>query len=123
MRNRLSYIGLVLLVGTVGAQCAFAADLVVTPTSLFFAASQGTNAQPQVFYTYPSASVTTFNPTLTANVSWIMLSTANAGSVPNSIQVTVQVNSQAMAPGIYGGQVTVTQAGFTKSPQVVSVSL
>src|ERR1035438_6641186 len=102
---------------------ASAANLVLTPTNLSFVAVQGTNPAAQTVNAYPSIAGTTITPTFSSSVNWIVLSGAAAGSLTSSSNVFVSVNTLGLVPGFYNGQVTIAQAGYTKSPQVVGVTL
>ena len=102
---------------------ASAANLVLTPTNLSFVAVQGTNPSPQTVNAYPSVAGTAIAPTFSSSVGWISLSGASAGSLTSASNVFVAINTVGMTPGFYNGQVTISQAGYTKSPQVVGVAL
>jgi adhesin/invasin len=114
---------LVALTMVIGAVSAAASDLVITPNTLAFVAVQGTNPPSQTVNAYPSVAGTAIAPTFSSNVPWIALSGASAGSLTASMNVFVAVSTLGLGPGFYNGQVTIGQAGFTKSPQVVGINL
>jgi uncharacterized protein (TIGR03437 family) len=112
-----------ILAVTIWALPAAAVDLVVSPASLAFVATPSVNPAPQVVSVSSSAPSVGVSPSLSSTVPWIALSGANAGSVATVTNVYVAVNAQGFAPGFYNGQVTITQSGFNKSPQVIAVNL
>jgi sugar lactone lactonase YvrE len=103
-------------------------SMVVGASSLAFSTMQGSNPPDQFFNASINASSPTFNPTVTPATnnggSWLTVATFFSGaSTDRSLLVRVTVSSGSLAPGLYTGQVTLTQAGLSGSPALVPVSL
>lgn len=103
--------------------------IVVTPATLTFSASQGSNPATQTITVRNDGDAPlTFTPSVTSSTpdNWLSVSPAGPSTVPanGSLQLTVTVDSDQLAAGSgYTGSITIADATAGSSPQVVNVSL
>jgi hypothetical protein len=98
------------------------AKLTVSPSSLSFSGTRGgTNPASQAVQ-ISNTGGGTLNWVTVADKPWISLSATN-GSAPPATTVNVTVNLSGLAAGAYEGQVIVTSAEASNSPQIVAVRL
>jgi hypothetical protein len=96
----------------------------ISPQSLSFTTTQGSNPQDQVIGIWNSGGGNTMSWNASSNQTWLTLSqssgTSTAGSSTN---VTVSINASSLGVGTHNATITVTAAGASNSPQTVPVTL
>ena len=94
--------------------------LIVSPLTLNYSAQQyGPNPSPQNF-AISNGDGGTLNWVITSDSSWL---SPSVSSGTGNASVAANVNVSGLSPGSYTGHFTVTAAGATGSPQVVTVNL
>ena len=95
--------------------------IALSPTSLSFSATLGTNPAPQTL-TVTNSDIGTLDWQASATVGWVTLSPAG-GAAPG--QVVVKVNTSGLEPGTYATAVTISSStdNVTNSPQSITVSV
>ncbi len=107
------------LTATVGAAVQ-PPTISLNPSSFSFSAQVGGPNPPPQTLDITNTGGGTLNWSATTNVPWLSVS-PTSGTAPSS--VTVSVNIAGLPEGTHQGQITVTAAGATNSPQTVPVTL
>ena len=92
----------------------------IVPNQLTFAYQSGGTLPSAQQVTVSSGAM--FALTATSSEKWLLVSPTGA-STPANFTVSISGNVTSMAPGVYPAAITITAAGATNSPQMVSVTL
>jgi Viral BACON domain len=92
------------------------------PASLSTSCTQGSNASKQSFQV-SNAGSGTLSYSITDNASWLSCSPTSGTSMGEQDTITVNYSTSGLSNGTYSATITITDAGATNSPQVITVSL
>ncbi len=92
------------------------------PTSLAPAAVAGSDA-PAGAFTVRNAGSLTLNYDVAVDAGWLSVNPTSGSSTGEAVTIDVTYDTDALAPGIHGAAITVTDAAAANSPQIVAVQL
>ena len=101
------------------------AEIELSPTSLTFAADEGSDPDPAAQpFTIANTGGSLLDWTAADDAPWLSLSAAAGTTQPGAqTQVTATVSSAGLAPGAYQATISVADPAASNSPQTVTVSL